>query len=129
MTKMKISMDEWLLEAKNSKDADKVGMWLTHNGVVRSTAKAEVREGKASPKVTAMNFSYDKEKLEAILSKGRALEGVYYLRAELASGKLMPGDDIMFVLIGADTRPHAVDALNSVVGEIKECCVKEEEVF
>lgn len=126
---MKVLIDEWLKEAKESKDADKVGMWLVHNGVVRSTAKAEVREGKPSKEVKAMDFSYDAVKLEDILLRGKALAGVYYLRAELASGKLNPGDDIMYMLIGADTRPHAVDALNAIVGEIKSKCVREIEIF
>lgn len=126
---MNISIDQWLKEAKSSENADKVGMWLLHNGVVRSTAKAEVREGKASGEVKAMNFSYDAAKLDEILKLGETLDGVYYLRAELANGRLAPGDDIMFVLVGADTRPHAVDALQKIVGEIKETCVKEEEIF
>ncbi|MDO5440971.1 MAG: molybdenum cofactor biosynthesis protein MoaE [Bacillota bacterium] len=126
---MKVVIDEWLKEAKESSNANKVGMWLMHNGVVRSTAKAEVREGIASGEVKAMDFSYDALKLEEILERGKALAGIYYLRAELASGKLKAGDSIMYVLIGADTRPHAVDALNSIVGEIKATCVKEVEIF
>ena len=126
---MQISIDLWLKEAKTSENASKVGMWLVHNGVVRSTAKAQVREGIPSDAVQAMDFSYDKAKLEEILERGKALEGVYYLKAQLASGKLAPGDDIMHVLIGADTRPHAVDALQKIVGEIKETCVKEVEIF
>lgn len=126
---MKVSIDEWIKTAKESENASKVGMWLTHNGVVRISARAEVREGKESKPVIAMEFSYDAEKLQAILSRGKALPGIYYLRAELATGRLLPGDDIMFVLIGADTRPHAVDALNEIVGEIKSSCVVEKEIY
>ena len=33
------SMDQWISEAKADTDADKVGMYLFHNGSVRSTAK------------------------------------------------------------------------------------------
>ena len=126
---MKVVIDEWLKEAKSSENAEKVGMWLIHNGVVRSTAKAEVREGIKSGEVKTMVFSYDEAKLSEILEHGKTLAGVYYLRAQLASGKLNAGDDIMYVLIGADTRPHAVDALNTIVGEIKATCVKEVEIF
>ena len=42
------SMDEWLKEAKADKNADQCGMYLVHNGVVRSTAKAIAR-GLAQP--------------------------------------------------------------------------------
>lgn len=36
------SIDEWLREAKQHKDAGKIGMYLTHNGVVRESARAEI---------------------------------------------------------------------------------------
>ncbi|MCF0112148.1 MAG: molybdopterin biosynthesis protein, partial [Erysipelotrichaceae bacterium] len=42
---MKPSVDQWLKEAKESENADKIGMILVHNGVVRKTAKAKVRQG------------------------------------------------------------------------------------
>ena len=37
------SMDSWLKEAKAHKSAPKIGMYLTHNGIVRESAKAKVR--------------------------------------------------------------------------------------
>ena len=39
------SVDQWLKEAKADPVAAQCGMFLTHNGVVRQTAKAQVREG------------------------------------------------------------------------------------
>ena len=39
------SMDEWLIESKQHESAKDIGMYLTHNGTVRSTAKAKVRAG------------------------------------------------------------------------------------
>ena len=52
-------MDQWLAEAKASENADKCGMFLTHNGIVRSTAKAQVRQGEEMPAVAQVDFSYD----------------------------------------------------------------------
>ena len=43
MKKQSPSMDAWLKEAKADPVAAKVGMFLVHNGVVRETAKAKVR--------------------------------------------------------------------------------------
>ena len=37
------SMDQWLREAKAHESAPKIGMYLTHNGVVRATPKAKAR--------------------------------------------------------------------------------------
>ena len=45
----------------------------------------------------------------------------------LNEGELSVGDDIMYVLIGGDIRPHVVDALQYLVGRIKSECVTEEE--
>ena len=43
MKKQIPSMDAWLAEAKAHESAPKIGMYQTHNGTVRQTAKAKVR--------------------------------------------------------------------------------------
>lgn len=122
-------MDVWLKEAKAHKDAHKVGMYLTHNGVVRQSAKAMVRQGNQTTKpVTGMLFSYDAAKVEAVIADTRQLEGIYYVRVWLNEGELQLGEDIMFVLIGGDIRPRVVEALQYLVGRIKSECVKEIEL-
>lgn len=122
------SLDAWLKEAKAHPDADKVGMYLTHNGVVRATARSKVREGdESAPPVTGMTFGYDAAKVDAAIAQTYAMEGICYVRVWLNEGELSVGDDIMFVLIGGDIRPHVVDALQSLVGTIKKECVTEAE--
>lgn len=124
------SVDEWLREAKKDPSAEKIGMYLTHNGVVRATARALAREGDTSAApVSGMVFSYDCEKVEAAIADTYKLEGVYYVRAWLNEGELSVGDDIMYILIGGDIRPHTVDALQYLVGRIKTECVTETETF
>ena len=124
------SMDEWLREAKKDPSAEKIGMYLTHNGVVRATARALAREGAPdTAPVTGMVFSYDCEKVEAAIADTYGLEGVYYVRVWLNEGELSVGDDIMFVLVGGDIRPHVIDALQYLVGRIKTECVTEREKF
>ena len=39
------------------------------------------------------------------------------------------GDDIMYVMIGGDIRPHVIEALQYLVGKIKRECVTEREIF
>lgn len=123
------SMDQWLKEAKADPNAPNVGMYLIHNGTVRRTARAAVRDGKPdTAPVTAMEFSYDPEAVEAAVAYTRRMDGIHYVRVWLNQGRLDVGDDIMYILIGADIRPHAVDALQQLVGEIKAHCVCETEV-
>ena len=128
MSKPIPSMDQWLKEAKAHESAPKIGMYLTHNGIVRQSAKARVRYGEDTPDVTGMIFSYDQEKVDAVLADARKLEGIYYIRLWLNEGELAVGDDIMYVLIGGDIRPRVVDALNYIVGRIKNECVVEKEL-
>lgn len=124
------SMDAWLQEAKAHADAGKIGMYLTHCGVVRASAKAAVRQGAADTRpVVGMRFSYDAEKLEQVLAQTRQRQGIYYVKAWLNEGELQVGDEIMCVLIGGDIRPNVVDALQYLVGRIKDECVKETELY
>ena len=128
MSKPIPSMDQWLREAKAHESAPKIGMYLTHNGIVRQSAKAKVRHGEDAPDVTGMVFTYDQSKVDAVLADARKLDGIYYIRVWLNEGQLQVGDDIMYVLIGGDIRPRVVDALNYIVGRIKNECVTETEL-
>lgn len=129
MKKESPSIDTWLREAKAHESAPLCGMYLTHNGTVRQTAKAKVRYGAEDTReVTGMIFSYDGEKVHAVIEDTYKMEGIYYIRVWLNEGELAVGDDIMYVLIGGDIRPRVVDALNYLVGRIKNECVVEKEL-
>lgn len=126
------SIDAWLREAKADSSASACGMYLTHNGVVRATPKAEVRGVKTDGvapghKVGGMVFDYDAKKVRSAIEATRAMPGIGYVRVWLANGELSVGDDIMLVFIGGDIRPHVVDALQALVGTIKNECVNEVE--
>ena len=130
MKKESPSMDQWLREAKADPAAADCGMFLVHNGTVRQTAKAKVRQGNENTDaVTGMIFRYDAEKVEQAAAAARKMDGIYYIRVWLNEGELSLGDDIMFVLVGGDIRPHVIDALQSLVGTIKNDCVIEQELY
>lgn len=124
------SMDMWMKEAKAHESADKIGMYLTHNGIVRKSAKAKVRFGEENTKdVSGMLFSYNQEKVDQAVEETLQMDGIYYVKAWLNEGELHVGDDIMYVLIGGDIRPHVVDALQFLVGTLKNECVEEKEIY
>ena len=126
----KPSVDRWLKEAKEDPAAAECGMYLVHNGTVRQTARARVRQGaENSESVTGMVFRYDAEKVEQAILKTKEMPGIFYIRVWLNEGHLTLGDDIMLVLVGGDIRPHVIDALQALVGTIKNDCVVEEELF
>ena len=129
MSKQSPSMDQWLQEAKQHDSAPKVGMYLSHNGVVRQSARARVRQGdETAAPVTGMLFRYDQAKVDAAIAGAYQLPGIYYIRVWLNEGELSVGADIMYVLIGGDIRPHVVEALQYLVGRIKSECVSETEI-
>lgn len=138
------NITEWLKEAKEDPSAPFIGMYLTHNGVVRATPKRIVRANEfesdlsadalitktaQTSEVIAVDFSYDKEGLEEALKQARSWDGVYYIRAWLNEGRIPVGGSLMYILIGADIRPHAIDALEKLVGHIKTNLVVETEVY
>ena len=123
-------MDKWLEEAKASDVADQCVMFLVHNGVVRVTPKAHVREGRQGlGEVAQVDFSYDAEGVEAAMQDALSWPGVYYVKVWLNEGVLSVGDSIMYVLIGADIRPNCIDALQKLVGKIKNDLVGEKEIY
>ena len=132
MPKTMPSVDEWLREAKVDPGFRNCGMYLVHNGTVRETPKAEARDIETDGvqpggKVGGMVFSYDSTRVEAAVEACRALPGIGYVRVWLNEGELALGDDIMLVLIGGDIRPRVIDALQQLVGTIKNECVSEVE--
>ena len=137
------SLDRWLEEAKTDPDAPKCGMFLFHTGTVRATAKATVRPDtpgiphdglphnciSSQPRVSAIDFSYDEDLVKAAVERCRRMPGIYYVRAWLNQGVIPVGGPLMLVLVGGDIRPNVMDALQSVVAEIKTACVSEKELF
>ena len=123
------SIDQWLAVAKQDPQAAQCGMYLTHNGVVRATPKAQVREGvEGLPEVSCVEFSYDADGLAQAVEEAKTWPGVYYVRVWLNEGRVNVGDSLMYVLIGADIRPNCIDALQRLVGHIKNNLVVEKEI-
>lgn len=123
------TMDAWLREAKSAPEAEQCGMYLFHNGVVRRTAREQARRQTPCAPVESMTFGFDAEKVAAAVRRAREMEGIHYVRVWLNEGKLEVGDDIMLVLVGGDIRPHVLEALTALVGELKNKCVTETERF
>ena len=123
------SVDEWLKEAKAKPEAAEQGMFLIHNGVVRETPRAKVRSGiEDGSSVTGMEFFYNAAKVDLAIAETKGMPGIFFVKVWLNEGRLQVGDDIMYVMIGGDIRPHVINALQFLVAKIKEECVTETEI-
>ncbi|MBQ9955920.1 MAG: molybdopterin biosynthesis protein [Eggerthellaceae bacterium] len=130
MAKPEPNMNEWLTEAKASENAAKCGMILTHNGIVRITPKAQVREGVMDlGEIARVDFSYDEAALAAAVEEALTWEGIYFVKAWLNEGACAVGDSLMYVMIGGDIRPRVIEALQNLVGKIKAEIVIEKEIL
>ena len=124
--KMPPSIDTWLKEAKSDPESLNEGMYLVHNGIVRETPRKKVREGvDDGSQVKGMDFDYDAAKVNEAIAETHKLEGIFHVRVWLNQGHLEVGEDIMYVLIGGDIRPHVIEALQFLVAKIKNECVTE----
>lgn len=130
MKKTPPSMEDWLREAKNSPDALKIGMFLIHNGVVRQSPKAKVRQGiDDGSSVKGMEFTYNQEKVNVAIKETLKMDGIFYIKVWLNEGRLKLGEDIMYILIGGDIRPNVIKGLEFLVEKIKKECVTEIEIM
>lgn len=126
----KPSIDSWVEEIKKSPESRGAGMYLIHNGVVRESPKAEVREGVSGlPRVSAVEIGIDKNRADQAVEEALSLPGIIQIKVWLNEGVLKVGDDIMLVLVCGDIRPNVIAALQKLVGDLKTNCISEKELY
>jgi molybdopterin synthase catalytic subunit len=102
---------------------ENVGMVLVHNGVVRGWSRKQ--EGD----VTAVEITPDLQKIEALCREIETRPGIFRAVAETRSGKLQPGDDVLFIIVAGDIRENVKPALADLLDRIKAEAVTKQEVF
>ena len=102
--------------------------------------------GQTGPKVGSFDAGFGSSYLARIVGQKKAreiwflcrqysaaeaerMEGIRIVRVWMNEGALRVGDDIMYVLVGGDIRPHVIDALQALVGTLKNECVTEQEIY
>lgn len=122
------SLDGWILQAKSSPNGHKMGMLLSHRGVVRSTPRATLREGAVEKgEVKSMMVSVDRVKMQQAVKQAESTAGIYCVRVWLNEGVLGVGDDIMQVLVGGDIRENVIGAFTALLDTLKGECITEYE--
>lgn len=114
-------IDQWIKEIKKNAPADMLGMILSHNGIVRATAKD-------GGKVASMNLSYDKTKLENAVREFKKRDGIVDIKVWINEGHLQIGDNIMFVCVAGRFRKDVLPIFQELISIIKTEIVKEEEL-
>jgi molybdopterin synthase catalytic subunit len=107
---------------KSQPDYAKVGMILSHNGVVRGTS----RNGQH---VSGLTVSVDHEALDDILAEQRQRPGIVDIVVEFREGSLKVGDDLMFIVVAGDLRDHVIPVLEDTLNAIKKRVARKTEHF
>jgi len=101
--------------------ARNVGMVLVHNGVVRAWSRAD-----GAP-VSRLEVTPDLERIEELRAECEQRPGIHKVVVEARGGILVPGDDLLFILVAGDIRENVKPALSDLLDRIKsEAVVKTE---
>jgi molybdopterin synthase catalytic subunit len=101
--------------------AENVGMILIHNGVVRGTKRDEVTP------VEKLEVKADHDKIESIVKDIENLEGIYKAYAKAIDGVMVPGDDLLYLIVCGDIRENVKPALALLLDRIKSEAVTKKE--
>jgi len=116
-----MKLSDMIKSVKEHPDYHKAGMILCHNGVVRGTS----RDGK---RVSSLVVNADRERLVEIVAQMKMRPGIIEVLADVNEGKLLPGDDVMFVVVAGDFRENVFSALMDAVNMIKTDVTRKEEM-
>ncbi len=114
-------INERIEQIKAGPDAGRIGMILAHQGIVRGTSKT-------GEPVTGMVLGVDRRRFAEALEQARTWDGVVAVDGWVNEGRLVVGDDIMKVVVAGDVRGNVIDALQRLVGVIKDEVVSEAEL-
>ena len=103
-------------------ESKKIGMIASHLGIVRGNSRG-------GGKVTHVEVLFDQEKIRAIISHARKLDGVIEVLIDTKEGRLKVGDEIMAVAVAGDIRENVFPALIQTVDRLKAEASKKKELF
>lgn len=101
--------------------ADKVGMILIHNGVVRGCS----RDGQHP--VQELLVKPDQGTIEAIQAEYGQWPGIFRVLIQAREGVFRPGDDLLHIIVAGDIREHVKPVLSRVLEEVKTRAMHKEE--
>jgi molybdopterin synthase catalytic subunit len=102
---------------------DNVGMVLIHNGVVRGWSR------KDRTPVRRIRVTPDRERMEQLRSEFESRPGIFRVIVQAAAGELLPGDDLLYIIVAGDIRENVKPVLSELLDRIKAEAVVKEEIF
>jgi molybdopterin synthase catalytic subunit len=119
---MSIDVTEMINRIKAHPDYARVGMILTHVGIVRGHS----RNGQA---VSGLDLTVDHEALETILAEHRSRPGIVEILVEITEGSLRVGDTVMALVVAGEMRDQVIPTLEDTLNAIKKDVTAKTEHF
>ena len=101
---------------------DNVGMILVHNGVVRNWSR------KDRSTVTALEVTPDQKKIDDLRREYLEREGIFEIIIEARSGRFVPGDDLLFIIVAGDIRENIKPVLADLLDRVKSEAISKREI-
>lgn len=116
-------LNEIIDEIKHHPNADKIGMILSHTGIVRG----ESRDGRT---VSGLTVAVDHERLKQIVDREKQSPGIVDIRVEIVENTpLAVGDEIMRMVVAGDIRDNVIPVLERTLNAVKETVTQKTENF
>ncbi len=108
-----MKVDAMIEQIRNHPEFGKVGMILTHTGIVRGFS----RNGR---RVSGIDITANAAILDHVVQRHRQMTGIIEIQVALTEkASLLPGDWIMTVAVAGDIRENVLSAMASIIDAIK----------
>ena len=109
-----MDISKTIAEMKKRPDfKENVGMILIHNGTVRGWSRGD------HAAVVALETIVDHKKVEQLRQEYLERPGIYDIIIEAHSGRFLPGDDLLFIIVAGDIRENIKQVLAELLDRIK----------
>jgi len=110
-------------QIRSHPDFHRVGMILTHVGVVRGVS----RDGR---QVTGIDIVVDRDRIAAVINEQKQRPGIVDVRVEITDRTaLAVGEEIMMVAVAGDVRENVLSAMAATIDAIKTTVTRKTEHF
>ncbi|MCF8025744.1 MAG: molybdenum cofactor biosynthesis protein MoaE [Desulfobacteraceae bacterium] len=104
-------------------DFHRVGMILTHHGVVRGTS----RDGRG---VSGVSLRVNSDQIEGLIESEKQTPGIVEILVEITEKKeLSVGDDIMLIAVAGDIRDNVLSCMARMIDSVKQTVTSKTEYF
>jgi molybdopterin synthase catalytic subunit len=118
-----MALADLIEKVKQHANAERAGMILCHNGIVRRSS----RDGRP---VKGLRVAVDHRKLAKVIAEQKQRPGIVEILVEIfAERDLSVGDDVMYLVVAGDIRENVIAVLQDTLNAIKTTVTSKTEYF